>query len=127
MTEVQSELSWWNNQPVLAVKVANNIANREQAYKVAQAMIGQLEASDYKQVVVILDLTALGQSPSAAVLLGGNFPKTDKIEHLIMINASWFVRLATMPMLELRNKLHFVSTPKEAQDKANELLLKLRR
>ncbi|MEP7289025.1 MAG: hypothetical protein ABI947_24995 [Chloroflexota bacterium] len=119
------EHQWWPGQPVLEVNVQGSIANREQAYALSKSMVDQIEGSNYKHVIVILDLTALGQSPSAAALLGGNLPETLKIEHLVMINAPGLFRFATMPLVHLRHKLHFVNSAAAAKAKATELLPKL--
>lgn len=121
----QSQQSWWPGQPVLSVTVIGTITNRDQAYTLAQAMVGALEASAYAHVIVILDLTALGGSPSAAVLLGGSLPPTNKIEHLVLINAPGMFRMAAMGMLHLRGKLHFVGNAADAKRKATELLPRL--
>jgi hypothetical protein len=116
---------WWPNQPVLEVKIEGNIADRDQAFSVTKQMVDDIESSKYRHVIVILDLTALGQSPSAAALLAGNLPQTYKIEHLVMINAPSLFRVATMPLFTLRNKLHYVGSDSEANKKANELLPRL--
>jgi hypothetical protein len=82
---------WWEGQPVLEVNVTGGISNREEAFELAKSMVDQIESSGYRQVVVILDLTELGRSPSAAALIGGNLPETLKIEHLVMnrFQKSW--------------------------------------
>ncbi|MHB8626954.1 MAG: hypothetical protein ACYDBJ_22245 [Aggregatilineales bacterium] len=121
----QSLNSWWPGQPVLNVQVQGTIANRDQAYTLAQSMVGALEASAYAHVIVILDLTALGGSPSAAILLGGNLPPTNRIEHLVLINAPGMFRMAALGMIHLRNKLHFVGNAADAKRKATELLARL--
>jgi hypothetical protein len=123
----QSQQSWWPGQPVLNVTVTGSIANRDQAFALAKSMVDELEASAYKHAIVILDMTALGGSPSAAVLLGGSLPPTNKIEHLVMINAPGMFRMATMGMFHLRGKLHFVGNTAEAKQKATELLPRLPR
>ena len=123
----QSQQSWWPGQPVLNVTVTGTIANRDQAYTLAQSMVGALESSEFKHVIVILDLTALGGSPSAAVLLGGSLPPTNKIEHLVLINAPGMFRMAALGMIHLRNKLHFVGNAADAIRKASELLPRLPR
>ncbi len=120
------EPKWWPNQPVLEVKIEGNITDREQAFGITKQMVDDIESSKYSHVIVILDLTALGQSPSGAALLAGNLPQTYKIEHLVMINAPSLFRVATMPLFHLRNKLHYVGSQAEANKKANELLPKLR-
>ncbi len=118
---------WWPNQPVLEVSVNGNIANRDQAHAITKSMVDDIEASHYRHVIVILDLSALGSSPSATALLAGNLPETMKIEHLIMVNAPGLFRLATMPFVHLRNKIHFVRSSKEAMEKADALLGQMRR
>ncbi len=120
------EPKWWPNQPVLEVKIEGNITDREQAFGITKQMVDDIESSKYSHVIVILDLTALGQSPSGAALLAGNLPQTYKIEHLVMINAPSLFRVATMPLFHLRNKLHYVGSQSEANKKANDLLPKLR-
>ena len=117
---------WWPDQPVLEVKIEGSIADRDQALGITKQMVDDIEASKYQHVIVILDLTALGQSPSAAALLAGNLPQTYKIEHLVMINAPGLFKVATMPLFSLRNKLHYVSSQSEATTKANALLPRLR-
>jgi hypothetical protein len=120
------EHKWWPNQPVLEVKIEGNIADRDQAFGFTKQMVDAIEALPYRHVIVILDLTALGQSPSGAALLAGNLPQTYKIEHLVMINAPGLFKVATMPLFHLRNKLHYVSSQSEATAKANALLPRLR-
>ena len=119
------EPKWWPNQPVLEVKIEGNITDREQAFGITKQMVDDIESSKYSHVIVILDLTALGQSPSGAALLAGNLPQTYKIEHLVMINAPSLFRVATMPLFHLRNKLHYVSSQSEANEKARDLLPRL--
>ncbi len=116
---------WWPDQPVLEVAVQGSISNRDEAYQFTKSMVDQIEASHYRHVIVILNLTALGSSPSAAALLAGNLPETLKIEHLIMIGAPMLFRLAAMPFAHLRNKIHFVGSESEAKTKANQLLPRL--
>jgi hypothetical protein len=123
----QSQQSWWPEQPVLNVTVTGTITNRDQAYSLAQSMVRQLEASAYAHIIVILDMTALGGSPSAAVLLGGSLPPTNKIEHLVLIKAPGMFRMAALGMIHLRNKLHFVGSSEDAKRKATELLPRLPR
>src|SRR5262245_20222577 len=119
------EHEWWPDQPVLDVAVKGSIANRDQAYQFTKSMVDEIEASRYRHVVVILDLSDLGKSPSAAALVAGNLPETLKIEHLILIRASMLFRLAAMPFAQLRNKIHFVGSHDEANTKANQLLARL--
>lgn len=121
------ENRWWPGQPVLEVTVNGTIANREQAFALTKSMVDSIEASDYEHVIVILDLTQLGQSPSAATLLGGSLPETYKIEHLVMINAPMLLRMAAGALIQLRNKLHFVGNANAAKAKATELLPRLPR
>jgi hypothetical protein len=121
------EHEWWPGQPVLEVAVKGAIANREQAYQFTKSLVDEIEASAYRHVVVILDLSALGSSPSAAALLAGNLPETMKIEYLIMVRAPMLFRLAAMPFAELRNKIHFVGSQSEAKTKADDLLARLPR
>jgi hypothetical protein len=121
----QMDYKWWTAQPVLEVTVEGGIETREEAFDLAQSMVAQIEQSGYKHLIVILDLTSLGQSPSGAALLGGNLPKTYKIEHMVLINAPHLLRLATMPIFKLRNKLHFVTSSDEAYRKTNDLLKRL--
>jgi len=116
---------WWPDKPVLEVKVEGNITSREQAFTLSEEVVNQIEASGYQHVIVILDLTPLGQSPTGAALLGGNLPKTYKIEHLILVNAPGVLRIATIPLFQLRNKLHFVDSEVVAHDKAVQLLARL--
>lgn len=116
---------WWPDQPVLEVEMSGSIATRDQAYQLTKSMVDEIEASGYPHVIVILDLTALGQSPSASSLLAGSLPETMKIEHLVMINAPQLFRLAAMPFFHLRNKLHFVDGETAAQAKAKSLLPRL--
>ena len=119
------EHEWWPDKPVLEVKVEGKIDNREQAFALSAQVVDQIEKSMYKHVIVVLDLTALGQSPTGAALLGGNLPRTHKIEHLVMINAPAVLRIATVPLFKLRHKLHFVDGGTAAHDKAIQLLAKL--
>jgi hypothetical protein len=119
------EHQWWPDQPVLEVAVQGSIANRDDAYQFTKSMVDEIEGSPYRHVVVILDLSALGNSPSAAALLAGNLPETLKIEHLILIRASMLFKLAAMPFAQLRNKIHFVGSQNEAKAKADQLLSRL--
>jgi|GEM_PF-1133030 len=119
------ENQWWQGQPVLEVAVGGNITTREQAFTLSKTIVDDIEASHYPHVIVILDLSKLGQSPNAASLIGGNLPQTNKIEHLVMINAPMLFRMATMPLVHLRDKLHFLGNPAAAKVKAQELLPRL--
>jgi hypothetical protein len=119
------EYRWWPNQPVLTVTLRGGISNREQAYALAKTIVDQIEGSGYPHVIVILDLTDLASSPAAAALLAGAIPETLKIEHLIMIKAPGLLRLATLPLIQLRGKLHFVDSAEAANSKSSELLPKL--
>ena len=119
------ENRWWPDQPVLEVRVAGSITTREQAVALTKSMVDSIEASHYAHVIVILDLSALGQSPSAATLLGGNLPETNKIEHLVLINAPFLFRMAGSAVPTLRGKLHFEGNDPAAQAKARSLLPKL--
>jgi hypothetical protein len=116
---------WWPEQPVLHITINGSITQREQAFALATLIVDSIEASGYAHVIVILDMTALGQSPSATALLAGNLPETMKIEHLVMINAPGMFRMATMPLLHLRHKLHYVTAAAAATTKAQELLPRL--
>ena len=118
---------WWPAQPVLEVEVNGAISTRAQAYELTKTMVDDIEQSGYPHVVVILDLTSLGQSPSATTLLAGSLPETLKIEHLVMVNAPQLFRLAAMPFIHLRNKLHFVSSLSAGRAKATDLLVRLPR
>lgn len=115
--------AWWQDEPVLEVQLNGSIEHREHAFKLTQVIVNAIEASSYQKVIVILDLTAMGQSPSAATLLAGNIPETFKIEHLVMVNAPMLIRMAVMPLVHLRGKLHFEGSPRAAEQKA-ELLIK---
>lgn len=119
------ENQWWADQPVLEVKVTGGISSREQAYQLTKSMVDDIETSAYPHVIVILDLSSLGQSPSAAALLGGNLPETLKIEHLVLIKAPFLFKMAAMPFAHLRDKLHFVDNPAQAKAKATQLLPRL--
>lgn len=116
------EACWWQDQPVLEVKVNGSIENRDQAYQLTKTIVDAIEASNYKQIVVTLDLTALGQSPSTATLLAGNIPETFKIQHLVFVNAPMLIRMAVVPLLHLRGKLHFEGSAAGAERKAESLL-----
>ncbi len=116
---------WWPGQPVLQVMVDGKIENRDQALALTKSMVDDIEASNYAHVIVILDLSALGGSPSAAALLGGNLPETFKIEHLVMVRAPFLLRMAGAGFPQLRGKLHFVDNAAAARTKATELLPKL--
>ena len=120
------DYQWWEGQPVLEVNVKGGISNRDEAFNLAKSMVDQIEQSGYPHVIVILDLSDLGRSPSAAALIGGNLPETLKIEHLVMVNAPGIFRIVTMPFRHLRNKLHFVSSQADAAEKARSLLPKVR-
>jgi hypothetical protein len=122
---VPVENQWWSGQPVLQVTVSGKIDNRDQALALTKSMVDDIEASSYAHVIVILDLTALGGSPSAAVLLGGSLPQTYKIEQLVMVKAPFLFRMAGAGFPQLRGKLHFVDQVSDARTKATELLSKL--
>lgn len=118
--------NWWAEQkPVLEVAVEGAITSRDQAFTMAKGIVDQIESSTFPHVVLIWDLSKMGNAPSAAALLGGALPQTNKIEHLVMINAPMAFKLAAMPMFHLRNKLHFVDNAAQATAKARELLPKL--
>ena len=119
------DYQWWPGQPVFEVSVTGGVANREQAFNLAKTMVDQIEGSGYPHVIVILDLSDLGQSPSAAALLGGALPETPKIEHMILINAPLLMRLAASAFVHLRDKLHFVKNRSQADAKAQTLLFRL--
>ena len=119
------EHAWWPDQPVLDVRVNGAITTREQALALTQGMVNEIEAVAYVHVIVILDLSGLVNSPAAGALLAGSLPQTYKIEHLIMINAPGMLRMATMPLIQLRNKLHFMGSMADARRKATELLPRL--
>ena len=119
------EHAWWPNQPVLEVKVNGSITTREQALALTKGMVDEIEAAVYNHVIVILDLSGLVNSPAAGGLLAGSLPQTYKIEHLVMINAPGMLRMATMPLIQLRNKLHFLGNTADAKRKATELLPRL--
>jgi hypothetical protein len=119
------EHKWWEGRPVLEVTVEGGISTREEAFTLADTIVTQIEQSVYRHVIVILDLTSLGGSPSGATLIGGNLPKTLKIEHLIMVNAPSLLKVVTMPLFMLRNKLHYVESRAEANKKANDLMPRL--
>ena len=119
------EHAWWPDEPVLDVRVNGAITTREQALALTQGMVNEIEAVAYVHVIVILDLSGLVNSPAAGALLAGSLPQTYKIEHLIMINAPGMLRMATMPLIQLRNKLHFMGSMADARRKATELLPRL--
>jgi hypothetical protein len=115
------EAAWWQDEPVLEVKLNGSIENRDQAFRLTQVIVNAIEGSSYQKVIVILDLSALGKSPSAAALLAGNIPETFKIEHLVMVNAPMLIKMAVMPFVHLRGKLHFESNQRAAEQKAESL------
>jgi hypothetical protein len=119
------EAAWWQDEPVLEVTLNGSIENREQAFRLTQVIVNAIEASPYQHVVVILDLSKLGQSPTAASLLAGNIPETLKIEHLVMINAPLLIRMAVTPFVHLRGKLHFEGSARAAEQKAEALRKRL--
>jgi len=119
------EHAWWLNQPVLEVRVNGAITTREEAYALTQGMVTEIESVSYPHVIVILDLSGLVNSPAAGGLLAGSLPQTYKIEHLVMINAPGMLRMATMPLIQLRNKLHFLGNSVDAKRKVTELLPRL--
>ncbi len=116
---------WWAGQPVFEIHAQGNIQTREEALKLTKTMVDAIEASSYMHVVVLLDLTGLGQSPATAALLSGSLPATDKIEHLILVNAPMLMRMAAMPFVQLRDKIHFVSSFSDAQSQARTLAAQL--
>jgi len=120
------EYKWWPDQKaVLEVAVEGEIKTRDQAFEMAKGIVDQIEASTFPHVILVWDLSKMGNAPSAAALLGGALPKTNKIEHLVMVNAPGGFKLAAMPLFHLRHKLHFVDTGAQASAKARELLPKL--
>lgn len=119
------EHSWWPEQPVLAVTVKGAITTRDEALALTQRMVTEIERASYAHVIVILDLTGLVNSPAAGALLAGSLPQTFKIEHLVLVNAPGMLRMATMPLIQLRNKLHFLGSIADARRKATELLPRL--
>lgn len=117
--------SWWPEKPVLELPVVGSIASREQALATTQAMVDDIEASSYKHVIVILDLSKMERSPSATALLAGALPKTDKIEHLVIVGAPFLFKMAAAPLVHLRNKIHFVDNAEAGRSKATGLISKL--
>jgi hypothetical protein len=76
---------WWPDKPVLEMTVRGSITDRTQAFALAEGIVDQIESTKYSHVILVLDLNELGRSPSAAVLLGGALPETNRIEHLVMM------------------------------------------
>jgi hypothetical protein len=119
-------LAWWPEKPVLEARISGAIKDRNEALDNVKTMVAQLEQCPYQQVIVVIDLSELGNSPSAGALLATSLPQTNRIAHLVFIKTPPLFRMAALPLLHLRDRLHFMDNATAAKDKIAQLLPKLR-